>query len=819
MRPSVERLECRELLAHFTVLSRDGGSSYDVSGSVEFFHSNTYPFHVSGDLAYNSFERIRAGFGSTPACVGDVGISVGGLTIPFLSYGLQAVGYFSVQHNEGRAETVDASFVADGQLTLRIDPDAGERPGDFVLMREGFRGGGQGTYSIQWSSTPYSAPGTYLVRIGDTIGASVHVTASLSVAYSFFSTDFPLISGGVDATLSFELFTASQVNPNLKALQFQPNPDLGGVDFRYAILDKALTAPAKGGLYWSPNATFDPTTATPIPATFFDTETGIGTYPSDGLFHIDASTLGTPPQDAKKLLLVLDPPAAAKPQGSILESDETDNVLAIDVSAINPVGQVSTRTTLTSSIPVGPAHFGQSIIYTATVEVVPPGTGLPTGTVTFTYIDPFGQPKSVTRPLQDSVASVTLNDLNVGDIPVVAVYSGDEHFKGSTSDTLIQEVDKGLTFVNGQFPTHSVYGQTLEFDAFVTPLIANPVLFFGELDLYDSNPVPIATFTLSDEIGGPLVVNTLTAGVHHLRIAYSGDDHYEGSELQFDVTVDRAPLTVSAGNIDISTGVVSVGDIDISTGDPLPNLVPIYAGFVLGEGPNVLRGQPKITIQNNANPNNANQAAGRYKIRVERGTLEADNYRFEFIEGTLTVHPKVINVLLKWGGQSLSILNLNRPLPFTNITGIDVEFSDDVAVDILALTLTSDSRPGFRYGFTGFRYDAASHIAHWTLPVALGADRLSLTLDSDDATTDGHNGIRAMTDIYPLNAFGTKLAVLPGDYNGDRVVDSRDLVGIVLQMRGSGDPTLALWADLDGNGVVDIADLNLARKKLRTKLS
>jgi hypothetical protein len=69
-----------------------------------------------------------------------------------------------------------------------------------------------------------------------------------------------------------------------------------------------------------------------------------------------------------------------------------------------------------------------------------------------------------------------------------------------------------------------------------------------------------------------------------------------------------------------------------------------------------------------------------------------------------------------------------------------------------------------------------------------------------------------------LDNFTNPFAVLPGDFNGDRVVNSQDLVGIRNQILGFGDPAFAIWADVDGNGIVDINDYKAAQKRVGRKL-
>ncbi len=109
------------------------------------------------------------------------------------------------------------------------------------------------------------------------------------------------------------------------------------------------------------------------------------------------------------------------------------------------------------------------------------------------------------------------------------------------------------------------------------------------------------------------------------------------------------------------------------------------------------------------------------------------------------------------------------------------------------------------------------HDAHWTLPDVLDVDRLLLALDGNDATSDGHDGVRVLPDIY-LGGYSLNFAVLAGDFNGDGVVNSQDMVGIRNQIQETGPPELRIWADINGDGAIDISDFTVARKRLGKRL-
>jgi hypothetical protein len=117
---------------------------------------------------------------------------------------------------------------------------------------------------------------------------------------------------------------------------------------------------------------------------------------------------------------------------------------AFAASTSNTVNEIvlpnaATQTVLTADL--NPAGFGVSVVITATVTSAAPGT--PTGTVSF-FLD--GSPTAAaTVPLQSNGTaafntSALPSPLAVGNHTVVATYSGDNVFPGSTSATFIESV-------------------------------------------------------------------------------------------------------------------------------------------------------------------------------------------------------------------------------------------------------------------------------------------------------------------------------------------------------------------------------------------
>ena len=106
------------------------------------------------------------------------------------------------------------------------------------------------------------------------------------------------------------------------------------------------------------------------------------------------------------------------------------------------VQQAASSTSLTTARPVVTA--GESVTLTATVTVLPPGAGVPTGTVTFFA---GGTPLG-TVPLHANAgvttATLTTASLPAGTYAITAAYAGDANVAASTSAVLTQYVNTDL---------------------------------------------------------------------------------------------------------------------------------------------------------------------------------------------------------------------------------------------------------------------------------------------------------------------------------------------------------------------------------------
>jgi cyclophilin family peptidyl-prolyl cis-trans isomerase len=117
-------------------------------------------------------------------------------------------------------------------------------------------------------------------------------------------------------------------------------------------------------------------------------------------------------------------------------------------AASQTVTPASTITTVTSSL--NPSTAGQTITFTATVSAVAPGTGTPTGTVTF--MD--GTATLGTGTLDaNGQATFQSSSLITGAHAITAVYAGDSNFTTSTSTALPQTVNAAPVSTNQSYVT------------------------------------------------------------------------------------------------------------------------------------------------------------------------------------------------------------------------------------------------------------------------------------------------------------------------------------------------------------------------------
>src|SRR5207247_2111854 len=161
--------------------------------------------------------------------------------------------------------------------------------------------------------------------------------------------------------------------------------------------------------------------------------------------------------------------------------------------------------------------YGQMVTFTVAVAANIPGSGTPTGTVTFKD----GALVLGTQMLSSGTAFITTTTtaLSVGMHNITVQYGGDANFVGTTSNALVQTVnqDGTNTALTSSAPI-SGFSQNVTFTATVTgtPVTITPT---GFVSLKDGTST-IATAGLDASGVATFNLSNLSIGAHHLPTAH-----------------------------------------------------------------------------------------------------------------------------------------------------------------------------------------------------------------------------------------------------------------------------------------------------------
>jgi Bacterial Ig-like domain (group 3)/Pectate lyase superfamily protein/Dockerin type I domain len=195
------------------------------------------------------------------------------------------------------------------------------------------------------------------------------------------------------------------------------------------------------------------------------------------------------------------------------------------------------------------------------------------------------------------------------------------------------------------------------------------------------------------------------------------------------------------------------------------------------------------------------------------------------------------------GYQLLGGANQLAPLPWSNVSTLSVVFSEDVRINRASIGLSMiDPHNAMEslvlslaFAIAPFSYNSASHTAQWTLSSPLIAHEYLLTVPSTAAT----NSLGLTLDGEWINATGSspgsqfpsgdgvaggdfnfRFNVLPGDVDQNGTVTVADLNLVRGRMFNSASAgSYSPFADLDGNGTVSGLDGAIVRHNLSTSLA
>jgi hypothetical protein len=200
----------------------------------------------------------------------------------------------------------------------------------------------------------------------------------------------------------------------------------------------------------------------------------------------------------------------------------TDFAASSSVVLPQTVNKAPTKPTVVSSH--NPSVFGQSVTFTATVVAVAPGTGTPTGTVTFKN----GVAVLGIGTLSGGKATFSTATLTPGAHSITVVYNGSASFNTSTSAVLAQTVNKAASFTKlTSSPNPSVLGKPVTFTITVSTIAPGTGIPTGSVTL-KNGAATVGTATLASG-KATISTSTLTHGTHSMTAVYAGSVNNLGS--------------------------------------------------------------------------------------------------------------------------------------------------------------------------------------------------------------------------------------------------------------------------------------------------
>jgi len=551
--------------------------------ALAFANAATGTFNVEGTLT------IGNSFGSAVTNDGTIGVAPGGLinvggsssitneTDGLLAFGISGLPTSTANYGRVTNGTLSLGGTADPVFDNGFTPPSGTeyfvytgtRSGTFATVLHnasadythagevGLTGGAPATPTT--TSVASSVPG------GSVFGQGVQFTATVtpssgsnpsgSVAFSadgIYLGSAPVVTSAGVSTASLDV-TSLRVGSEAITATYS-----GDVVFD-ASTSTTLTQVVSQD---APTVSITPSPASPVPgqqvtytASVVATAPGAGTPTGD----VSLTDNGTPIPGCQNLVMGPIGPSfvtcsvtySSTGAHSIGASYAGDTDFSAATGSLSlTVQPAATSLALVSSANPGP--LGAPITYTATVSVVAPGTGTPTGTVSFTdQGSPVTGCQSLSLPASapHQVTCTETYTVNT-DHSIVATYSGDAN-DASSHDGLVETLQQiGTTTTVGSSTPTSTYGQSVTFTATITPTASAGVNPTGTVTFTDNGSTDIGTVVVSTTGGvttGALAISNLGAGTHSVSATYSGDSTFSTSSTTTSAALSVAQATTTLG--------------------------------------------------------------------------------------------------------------------------------------------------------------------------------------------------------------------------------------------------------------------------------
>lgn len=196
--------------------------------------------------------------------------------------------------------------------------------------------------------------------------------------------------------------------------------------------------------------------------------------------------------------------------------------------------------TVTVTASPNPSVFGQSVIATATVSAAAPGSGTPTGTVTF--LD--GLTNLGTANLINGQATFTMSTLTAGLHSIMATYIGDGSFSQNSATTGLTVNKASTTNSLSSSANPSNFNQPVTFSVTVTAVAPGAGTPTGTITFSDGAS-SLGTATLDSTGAASFTTSALVTGTHVITASYAGDSNFNASSSSLSQVVNKMAATVT----------------------------------------------------------------------------------------------------------------------------------------------------------------------------------------------------------------------------------------------------------------------------------
>jgi len=197
-----------------------------------------------------------------------------------------------------------------------------------------------------------------------------------------------------------------------------------------------------------------------------------------------------------------------------------------------------------------PTVVGHGVLVTALVSPDPPGSGIPTGTITFLE----GTTVLGTAPLIGGTASLTLTGLAVGFHDITASYAGDTNFVGNLGTSLSQEIDVLTPTLQSLAPNSVTEGSQ------AVTLTLTGSGFETDASAYANGKALATTFVSSTQLQAVLPASAVTeAGSLQITVLNPGTGN--GLSAPKMLTITDAPLTETDHAFVAGSGMAFTGTV------------------------------------------------------------------------------------------------------------------------------------------------------------------------------------------------------------------------------------------------------------------